>query len=332
MISIIIPIYNTSKYLDQCLQSVLNQTYGNWECILVNDGSTDGCAEKCQEWEKMDTRFKVLHQLNQGVSVARNNALSIARGEWITFVDSDDWIDADYLEIMASNSNNADIVVSGQMREYANNSIVLHMPNATETFCINSCNSTKFNYINEKGLFYAPHEKLFRKDIILKNKVQFEIGCSYGEDLQFVYDYLNLSKIVSTVNKAMYHYRMGNGETLSTKFRANQFSEDYKQWHIVYRYYEKTDMLNKESHKYLSRRLWGIVYDGIFLWPRIDGATIDYLHRILSIPEIQYLSEYKQHFHCAKWIKWAILHRKAVIFWVVLMLLKLLTSYKTSHT
>ena len=97
MISIVIPVYNSSKYLGRCLNTVLNQDYPNIEVVLVDDGSTDGCAHLCDEYAEKDIRIRVIHQQNQGASIARQNGLRNAKGEYVTFIDSDDWVANDYV-------------------------------------------------------------------------------------------------------------------------------------------------------------------------------------------------------------------------------------------
>ena len=100
MISIIIPVYNVSQYLNECIQSVVNQSYKDFECILIDDGSSDGSEIICDQWEQKDSRIKVIHQPNQGVSKARNRGIAEVQGEYITFIDSDDWIDSNYLNAL----------------------------------------------------------------------------------------------------------------------------------------------------------------------------------------------------------------------------------------
>ena len=109
MISIIIPVYNTAKYLPRCLQSIISQTYMDWEAILVNDGSPDKSGVICDEYAAKDCRFKVLHQKNQGVVVARDNALTIAKGDILMFIDSDDYIEPTMLEEMQSLAKEQDL-------------------------------------------------------------------------------------------------------------------------------------------------------------------------------------------------------------------------------
>jgi len=114
-ISVIVPVYNVEKYLAKCIDSILAQTFTDFECILINDGSPDNSPAICDEYAKKDERMKVIHKENGGVSSARNTGLDIAQGEWITFADSDDWVDENYLELMYSNAikNNCDLSICG---------------------------------------------------------------------------------------------------------------------------------------------------------------------------------------------------------------------------
>ena len=103
LVSVIIPVYNVEKYLDRCVESVVNQTYGNLEIILVDDGSPDGCPGKCDEWAKKDDRIKVIHKQNEGLGMARNTGIENATGEYIWFVDGDDAIDSNSINVLLSN-------------------------------------------------------------------------------------------------------------------------------------------------------------------------------------------------------------------------------------
>ena len=115
LVTIILPIYNTEKYLDRCVNSVLCQSYKNLEIILIDDGSSDFCASKCDEWEHRDSRIKVIHKKNEGLGEARNTGIKNAAGEYICFFDSDDYIDPEIIEkaIKSIKRNNADIVIWG---------------------------------------------------------------------------------------------------------------------------------------------------------------------------------------------------------------------------
>ena len=107
-VSIIIPVYKVEKYIDQCLESVTNQTYSNLEIILVDDGSPDNCPEICEQWKRRDDRIRVIHQENQGVSSARNAALKVMTGDYIMFVDPDDWIASEMVEKLVGGVDSAE--------------------------------------------------------------------------------------------------------------------------------------------------------------------------------------------------------------------------------
>ena len=321
MISIIIPIYNTEKHLNQCLESVCSQTYTDFECILIDDGSTDKSPIICDQWAKRDNRFKVIHKQNEGVSAARNDGMDNARGENIMFVDSDDWLEKDYVAEMTSHCKNAELTVSGQIRNYSDGSQKFFMPQQTASICLSSENTSIFTQLCKDWLLYAPHEKLFRRDIIEKHGIRFLRGCSYGEDLTFNFEYLDHVSTISMFDKALYHYRIEEG-SLSNRFRPNQFDEDYKQWKILASFFQRKNMWNEESKPYLYRRLWGIVYDGIFLYPKLKEESSSDLETLLAIPEINELSEYKSLFPCSSWIKWAIANRYSRIFTLYFSCLK----------
>ena len=312
MTSIIIPIYNTENHLDKCLASISNQQFADFECILIDDGSTDNSPNICDEWAAKDNRFVVIHKKNAGVSAARNDGIGKAKGEHILFIDSDDWINDNYITEMFGHSIGADLTISGQIREYGNNVQKVFKPNKTETFSIIPENSATFTYLCKNWLLYAPHEKLYKRSIIERNHIRFQEGCSYGEDLLFNFEYLNHVDTISTIDDAYYHYRMGE-ESLSTRFRAKQFEEDYGQWKVLASFFQRKGLWNNDSKPYLYKRLWGIVYDGIFLYPQFNNNNVSssYLKDILNIPEIESLKHHTEEFCCASWLKWLILHRQA---------------------
>lgn len=308
MISIVIPVYNVAQYLNECLQSVANQTYTDWECILVDDGSTDGSSEICDEWGKKDSRFVVYHQVNGGVSKARNYGIGQAKGDFITFIDSDDWVESNYLSEMVMWSVDVDIVVSGFWKEDDICCTTKNVPIYSSTFTLTPNHVAAFVSLNENLLFYAPWGKLYRTSIIKDYAIRFPENCFYGEDLQFNYTYLEYVINIAQVSVANYHYRKVEGSaSLSTTYRPNQFQQDYEQWHLLRKFYERHGLWLQPAKELLYKRLWGIVYDGLF-------STNTNKRQILSIPEIQELKDYQTVFSCSGWIKWCILHKIAFVF------------------
>ena len=314
MFSIIIPVHNAESFLIQCLKSVHEQSLDNWECLIIDDGSSDDSAAICADWCKIDSRFKYFHQSNKGVSAARNVGLCECNGDYICFIDADDWVDRCYLESLESSIKESDLVVSGQKREYQDGNYVLFAPDKTTTFSVSSDNTSLFLSLERQFLLFAPHEKLYRADIINNHNLRFREDCSYGEDLLFNYQYLEHIKVISTIDLSLYHYRI-HSDTLSLSFRENQFKEDYAQWLILMDFHKKRKLWDGEAEAFLAKRLWGIVYDGLFLYPKL-GDKRGYLSRVLSIPEISLLRKRDDVFSCSQWIKYSITHRLSAVFYL----------------
>lgn len=198
LFSLVIPVYGVEPYVRKCLDSILQQGYKNWEAILVDDGSKDKSGEICDEYAIRDSRFQVIHQENGGVSRARNIGLDIARGEWVWFVDPDDWLKEDALEILAKavSSTNCDVVIFGI--EYYNEDLKLigleNRPNIIR--------KPKDETI-EKG-DYPPQNYLVRREIVQKYNLRYSPGISMGEDLEFQYKCLMLSKTPISINHRLY--------------------------------------------------------------------------------------------------------------------------------
>ena len=305
MISVIVPIYNVVSYLDECVASIVAQTYKSWECILVDDGSVDGSGDICDEWAKKDERIRVVHQDNGGVSKARNRGIEESKGEYIVFVDSDDTIGKEHLRNLVG-APKADLIVAGIRHVVSDGDDVDYKPSCGKTFSFSQEGIEEIVDLNRKYLLYGPVVKLYQASIVKENGVIFPSDCSYGEDLLFNLKYLEHVHTISQVNDVSYYYRRGT-ETLSTRERTNQFEQDYEQWKMLKAFYASHGMWLQPMKEMLYERLWGIVYDGIF-------STFANNKEILSVPEIKELKNYQHVFHCSWWIKWCILHRIAVVF------------------
>ena len=265
MITIIIPVYNTSNYLDECLQSVLEQTYTDWECILVDDGSTDNSGEICDKWAEKDRRFIIIHQKNQGVSAARNHGIEKSKGKFICFIDSDDWVEPDYLNHLQSGIKDSeiDMVVTGSIYETSKPEI--HAPQQKNIIRIESKYTKTF--IEHVGLFYGPCAILYKSTLIKSNNITFPEKLSFGEDTTFVFSYLQNVRDVVLAPFADYHYRITESATLSNRFGETKTLIRYDLWKMRESFYVEKDMWNIYSQKNMFRELWAIVYDGIFSTP-----------------------------------------------------------------
>ena len=224
LISIVIPVYNAEKYLEQCLNSIQNQTYKNFEVILVNDGSMDHSESICMDFVKVDTRFKYFTKVNGGASSARNFGLDNVTGDYITFIDADDWVDENHLEVLMNNikENNSDMAVSS-IKKFDNvSNFEFRVYSNQEKYLLNynKLNREEFLVILPK-LIHASNSykiavsKLFKKELV--TNIRFDESIIYGEDLEFFFKlYLNINSI-SYVDEVTYIYRL-HDERSSSKF------------------------------------------------------------------------------------------------------------------
>lgn len=216
IISIIIPVYNAGELLQQCLDSVKKQTFKGWECILIDDGSSDDSGKICDEYAKKDERFSVIHQENQGVSAARNVGLDNAKGEWIGFVDADDWIENDYLMAFRPNEleSGSLYVHSNYHKDNKGGSIILGIDEKMTSHCTDT--QKTYMILERAGsLLNSPCLKLFQLSVIKENNLKFDKNISLGEDYLFVLSYLSFPAITKMYVKRNcgYHY-VDNADSL----------------------------------------------------------------------------------------------------------------------
>lgn len=219
-ISVIIPVYNIAEFLDKCMESVCGQTYTNLEIILVDDGSTDASVEICRRWAELDSRIKLIRQHHQGVSTARNTGLEIAKGEWIAFVDSDDWIEPNmYADMMETAlSYDADIVVCGHIREKRTKKRTLLPSKQPRT--ITSDEALRMLVV-DRQLQNHLWSKIFRKHLF--DTVRFPVGAIY-EDIAVHHLLFHQANRIVLLAKPYYHYRTRVG-SVSRVSRINYSKE-----------------------------------------------------------------------------------------------------------
>jgi len=205
LISVIIPVYNVEEYLKKCIDSIINQTYSNLEILLIDDGSTDNSGKICDEYKIIDKRIKVIHKENGGVSSARNLGISEAKGKWLTFIDSDDWIETNFCEILINEAreNNADVVLCAYNR--VTNSKLEKINVYSKNVELDSIQYL-INILNPQTGFGFCHMKLYKSDII-KN-IRFNTDLEVGEDALF--NEKISQNIVNSiyVNENLYNYRV----------------------------------------------------------------------------------------------------------------------------
>lgn len=217
-ISIIMPVYNVGEYIETSLNAIRQQTFKDWECVIVDDGSTDSSAEICDRFAKEDSRFKVIHQANGGVSKARNVALDNSRGKYIAFVDPDDWPDKNYLEIFHTliKKYDADVVQCGFSREFTAFSRRKSLVNTEKMI---SREEAIPLLLDSNGIPSLLWTKLYKKEIITE---KFPEGKTYEDAYTMPLWFRNANKIVLSP-EITYHYRMRKGSITKIGIAENHY-------------------------------------------------------------------------------------------------------------
>lgn len=209
-ISVIVPIYNTDKYLSRCIKSIVNQTYRNLEIILVDDGSSDKSLQICEQCAQKDARIKIVYQQNQGVSAARNNGLSHATGEYVCFVDADDFVDKDYCSNLMNliQRDNSDIAVYTYIF-YINHRYFVNLAFTAKNMIKDGCYSAKKwlrTCLVDFDIFLAASAcgKLFKRSLF--DHIRFPVNVDSAEDTYTTWRIYLTANRISFVNQAIYTY------------------------------------------------------------------------------------------------------------------------------
>ena len=255
MISIIIPVYNLEDHIQHCVQSILSQRYNYVELILVDDGSTDDSAQICDKYALLDSRVKVIHIQNQGVSNARNVGLSLAKGEYITFVDGDDWLSDDFLEIgiKSLEAAGADIFMGSYIKNYADGTeIKVNENTSAMTLNYEECVEAVFvKSPNKPDLSWAVWGKIFKAS--LWKNVQFDMHLSMGEDAVAFWAVLKNAKKVLYMPVMGYHYRQRADSAMHTPSVKNVL-DNLKIYQ--YFYHDSKTHLDESVQRYFLQRYY----------------------------------------------------------------------------
>lgn len=222
MVSVIIPVYNVEQYLRRCIDSVLAQTYTDLEIILVDDGSPDGSGAICDEYAAKDSRIKVIHQANAGVSAARNAGMDLASGEYLAFIDSDDFIEPEMYEQMlaAAEKTGADVVECNYQYGTWENT------DSGEVYVDTGLQALKKAFFQERygsGHSICPCTKLMARGLF--EKVRFLEGCSIAEDVLFCAQLYALSETSAKLDKTFYTYYQSEGSAIRGGYRVKTADE-----------------------------------------------------------------------------------------------------------
>ena len=230
LISIIVPIYNVENYLRQCLDSILNQTYQNFECLLINDGSPDNSADICREYVSKDSRFRYFEKENGGVSSARNLGIERSKGQYITFIDSDDWVESDYLEVLyrALIDEKADIAISTYKQfNMTDNCYYTHV--WEQDYYEKIWTSQELiivlpNIENYDSSYTVSWGKLFKSSLF--DQIKFNEQRRFGEDFECSFKLYLSMKSCLYIHKALYNYRVHSESMVGTVRTERQLMDD----------------------------------------------------------------------------------------------------------
>lgn len=199
IVSIIVPIYNVEKYIKKCVESLLLQDYPAIEIILVNDGSPDNCAEIINKLEENNTEIKVIHKENGGVSSARNCGIEIAKGEYIMFVDGDDWVDSNYVSYFVDLIEKSKCDIGMNKYNYA----ITGTSSTENRYIVSAEKAIEWIYLGD--LFVAVWNKIYKSDLLKKNQIKFDNEIWYGEGMLFNIECLQFVEKVAIGEKSVYH-------------------------------------------------------------------------------------------------------------------------------
>lgn len=273
-VSVIIPVYNVETYISKCISSVIEQNYKNIEIILIDDGSQDSSGKILDEYEKKDDRITVIHQKNKGVSAARNRGLELASGDYVVFVDGDDWVDSDYVSYFVELLQNHECEIGMNVNNYT----AISNRSNENTYIISSEKAMEWLYLDK--IFVAVWNKIYDMQFLKRNKIKFDEKIWFGEGMLFNIDCLQFADNVAIGEKCVYHQISNPGSAMRNfNLKSNYCGID--SLYIQRSHWKKSNkkIINAwKFHRYA------------FNWTIMGGLS-------RSNQECKYIEEYKK---CAK--------------------------------
>ena len=260
-ISVIVPVYNTEKYLERCINSIVNQNFRDIEIIIINDCSEDDSLKIIDKYKNKDKRIKLINKIkNEGLSAARNLGIEIAKGDYILHIDSDDWIEQGYLNDIyeIAQKNNADIIVTDFYIDYDNGKIIYcrdqNIEKTTGKIVLERC------FLGEG--YICVWNKLIKRDLYIKNNIRHPINISQGEDLAVTPRLFYFAEKVVKINKAYVHY-IQNPKSISNTSNIKKITEVYNALDILEKFfaYKHNYIFERFKLNHLSSWLFKEKYD-----------------------------------------------------------------------
>ena len=289
LVSLIVAVYNGEKYIASCIDSIMNQTYKNYEVILVDDGSKDSSGTICDHYAEKDSRIKVIHQVNRGCSAARNEGLSHAKGEYIIFVDSDDFLNIDTGKKLKESleKNNSDIVLCGFCHWSTIRQILVLPPRelcgtfSREEFAEN------FSVLYGKLLLNSPCNKIYKKEIIDQYQIKFDERRNTWEDRIFVVEFLRYCDNYYCMDECFYNY-VSVQESLSRRYNAQYLELILKNYNLYVQLFgEEYDFSSQYVIDYWSNSIENVIIQQLKVKNQ-HKEVIENITNILKEPQVKY--------------------------------------------
>lgn len=241
-ISVIVPVYNVQNYLERCIESVLNQTFKNFELILVNDGSTDNSLNICKRYKK-DNRIKIISQKNKGLSAARNKGLELAQGEYVSFIDSDDFVEKDYLKLLFENINkySTDIAMCEYFltNEKGKKYSIVRFNEPKTILVLSGRETLKYSYEKNGTSNIVAWNKIYKKTMF--NNIKYKEG-SYFEDDQIAGQLFYTAKRVSFVHQPLYNYVQRSNSIIHSSWNLKKYKDQQSIFYDKIKFFKGKDL------------------------------------------------------------------------------------------
>lgn len=261
-VSIIIPVYNSEMFIEKCIDSVLEQSFNEYEIILINDGSKDGSKQILDEYkERYPEKIVVIHQENMGVSKTRNNAIKMAKGRYIMFIDNDDYIDKDYVEVFVKEieEQDFDVVLGGYRRPNENGKIIKELKLPQEEWA--------------KFMIFAPWAKIYKREYLIKNNIEF-LPINIGEDVYFNLQAMLISKKIKIIDYIGYNWYFNTGSVSNTTQKNIKNLQVYELLNSCYEVLKEKNILEENYEIVEMYFIRYIVWFLLFSTKKLEYKTI----------------------------------------------------------
>ena len=300
LVSVIIPVYNAEKTLEKCIESIIKQTYQQFEIIIVDDGSKDNTFNVCEVLKKRDNRISVIHQKNNGSSAARNRGISKAKGKYLVFIDGDDTVDSYFLEKLIEPiiENDIDVVMCGITVCYQKQNYFVENGFKNKEITRKLQDITKLIYEScENGMIYSPCNKLYKREVILDRNIYFPLNKEPIEDILFNCEFFKGVRSIGVIPDCLYYYNKNDIESNVTRYRKNIWELSLQRSKAIQSLFEYWKMNTDKYMRWLALEYIGGKSDCVSNCYRV-GSDLKFFEKVSLFKE--YILSDKQ---CYKAIK-----------------------------